>query len=881
MGKNQDTAISIPNNHPGCMWGILHVLHHHRWQQVKKKMLLHKRLGGPRHAIGNNINATNAGEMQKNADAETNNSLIQEKATEATPVTKSSVKSRIKALISEEMSKRKGRHRRSSSYPTRLLLTRTNSIHHLVAASDSNPLAEGASKDASPVIVHQDNENSSLPSTLKAIEEPITSDKKCELCAAMLTMNYMGHGWDGEHGKQPVDNDTLLQDMLNKAKQDLLTYKLTNAKESNVDVSFHESKQFLDVFDLFHMNKELFLKVLQDPNSPLAHYFHGQLAFKSKIGFTKSKSFPLPGSSGRSGSRPIKLKHEQETEVGSQVQQLAELESTKDAGESSMPILSESKIDGVPKPNVASPELLDSSSTGSSTSGLKSRQDNRMVMKRFMNLKQKIKRAIKESRKERHRITMDAVLHKIPYGRKVSKDVRDDIPDFMGKCNCERNGKGRPQDMRRTSSFNESMDRYRQLYEASFNTEAKHHISERLKLRTEETPSPSGSPKTLGRILSLPNLRSYYYLQHEDSPDVNSNVNTVGSRFDQWKTSNLPAVSENETLLDASVEIDSENNSVDGELNHVAKDDVGSRSFMNEEANGEVGFTSDDLGSLETTENDAQHENGIQDTIRPVNKREEPCPDSVEDSSPEDMASPTTLSLSEEADSASKPRSLFSDELESLDYLANQIQEAGMDSPVAVKSILVNLNTTQSSIDQLNNEFLRVLVNTKDTAKFNYVKYVLELSGFTRDELLGMWHSPDQPMDPSMFEEVEGWLLAEPDCPENEEIGNSNHLLLFDLVNEVLLEIYERSFTYCPKLLSLTSHIRPVPMGHQVLEVVWMNISGYLSWKPEADPSLDDTISRDLAKGDRWMNLQFEAECVGLELEDMIFDDLLDELVWT
>lgn len=206
--------------------------------------------------------------------------------------------------------------------------------------------------------------------------------------------------------------------------------------------------------------------------------------------------------------------------------------------------------------------------------------------------------------------------------------------------------------------------------------------------------------------------------------------------------------------------------------------------------------------------------------------------------------------------------------------------EARMDSPNLAESIIVPENI-ETSIEQFSSEFLRVLVNMKDAAEFNYVKHVLELSGFSRDELLGTWHSPDQPVDPTLFEEVESCMVPEPHYPENKEGGNCDHLLLFDLINEVLLEIHERSFTYWPKTLSSNSHMRPIPVGYHVLEEVWASISWYLSWKPEVDLSLDDSVTRDLAKGDGWMNLQFEAECVGLEIEDLIFDDLLEELVWS
>ncbi|XP_057512430.1 protein TRM32-like isoform X2 [Actinidia eriantha] len=784
MGKNLPTGISIENNHPGCMWGILHALHHHRWHHVRKKMLPHKRHGGVRHSMGdgnqrNSVNAPDAGAMQEFADAETNTPQIGEKMAELIPVTKSSMKRRIKAMIVEEVSKRRGRHRRSSSYPARMQLTKTDSIHHL-EASELNTLDEAPSNKNSPRIDHQETESSSDTSTMdpqKVNEkEPVTGDEKCELCIK-----------------------------LKEATQDF---------ESEEGVSFHESKQFLEALDIFNMNKELFLKVLQDPIPPSARYFHGQRELDSKIGFAKSMTFPLPGSSKKRGS---KLKHkletescaegEEKTEDGSQLQKTDELEFTE-------------------KP-------LEYSS--------KKRVENKVVTKRFKNLKQKIKQVIKEGRKERHRITMDAVFHKIPYGRKFSKDVREEVVGLWKETSMDNCSKSSPRCMRRMSSFDELLDRYQWLYESTFNAEAKHHISERLKLRTEQTRSPTRSgSKTLGRILSLPDLRSYYCLQFEESQGASYSSTPIRT--------------------DVNRKIES------GELNVVVKDKTGSKSIANEEADGELGSTRDDSESLQVAETDEQRENEIQATLSPDGNLEEPSPVMLE-SSQEDKSSPTKSPISK-------------DEAESLDSLANQQYEASMHSTILAKT-RPSPDKNENSIEQLNNEFLHVLVNTKDVAEFNYVKYVLELSGFTRNELLGTWHSPDHPVDPSLYEEMEGCLVPDSHYPDNEEARNCYHLLLFDLINEVLLEIYEKSFMYWPKALSTTSNIRPVPVGHHVLAEVWTNISWYLSWRPEADQSLDNNVTRDLAKSDGWMNLQFEVECVGLEFEDMIFDDLLDEFLWT
>lgn len=215
--------------------------------------------------------------------------------------------------------------------------------------------------------------------------------------------------------------------------------------------------------------------------------------------------------------------------------------------------------------------------------------------------------------------------------------------------------------------------------------------------------------------------------------------------------------------------------------------------------------------------------------------------------------------------------------MEGPDSVANEQHESIMESRAGVESRL-----SAKEIDPLkhllDSEFSPVLVDKKDKAKFNYVRDVIKRSGVSRNELLETWQSIEQLVDPSVFEEVEGCLPLEPEYSGNEEDGSCNRLLLFDLINEVLMEIYERSLTYCPMKLSSLSLMHPIPVGYHVLEEVWTIISWYLSWEPDPYQTLDYVVTRDLAKGDGWMNLQFEAESLGLELEDWIFDDLLDEL---
>ncbi|KAJ4725817.1 protein TRM32 [Melia azedarach] len=195
-------------------------------------------------------------------------------------------------------------------------------------------------------------------------------------------------------------------------------------------------------------------------------------------------------------------------------------------------------------------------------------------------------------------------------------------------------------------------------------------------------------------------------------------------------------------------------------------------------------------------------------------------------------------------------------------------------------SCKVSLQSLCSKVNHGKNNHLQRFELDNDEASFNYVKDVLQLSGFIGNESLGKWYSLDQPLDPTLFKEIEAYLHQEVQSSD-EFGGSSDHQLLFNLINEVLLEMYDKLFTYFPRTFSFNHHIRPMPKGHHVLEEVWARICWYLSFRSELDRSLDDIVAQDLSKGNGWMNHQFETECVALEMEELIFDELLDEVIFS
>lgn len=96
------------------------------------------------------------------------------------------------------------------------------------------------------------------------------------------------------------------------------------------------------------------------------------------------------------------------------------------------------------------------------------------------------------------------------------------------------------------------------------------------------------------------------------------------------------------------------------------------------------------------------------------------------------------------------------------------------------------------------------------------------------------------------------------------------------MINEALLLIYERSTTP----LCSCSRIQLMPKGYHVLEEEWNYIYWYICCSiPHLDSSLNYITIRDFDKDDAWMNLQLDAQCVGLHLADLIFDHLLIEFV--
>ncbi|XP_056860494.1 uncharacterized protein LOC108845686 isoform X2 [Raphanus sativus] len=768
MGKNlrQKVTCSPIQNHPGFMWGLFDILKHNHWRYIKKR-LPHKRpLGAGRRSESPVTSPDSIPVSTKSkVDDKSNDSGQRPKKPRSSAV--KSKESPKKQHSSEDKSKNlnsEEKRRRTHSEIKRSVKALVKSL----VIEDKSKRKKGRHYRTSTYPIQSNpNEKASTLSEVGDSSEKDSSNNKIVISSSTGSLNPLylmseeSSYSDSEEFKLentttiPVDDES--DDHSKKRKEDERS-------------SPTQSKACLDALNLIHMNRNFLLKVLQDPGSPLARHFQREQAFSSKT-MNRAGSFPAThhGSNTEDHSNNVDVTNES-------VEKLAADE------------------EGYKR---------------------KRGKNHQVVIKRFKDLRQKIKHVIiNENKSEKHRITMDAVLDKVPRKYGFSKDLRQDI--FSRSSSAKKEG-AKPRQIRRTSSLCGSVDRYLQLYEKSFQKSKSTSEKSKVVVESEEEPALLSCkivPKVLGRILSLPGTKSPYALKTEDLSSL-------------FETSSRSIEQEQDGLDDIS-EISSEDRSLSSE--------AGNPTMMAE------------------TEQD-----------REVSRLDvETGPKSLYESSVD---------------------CLIFDENASESHILREL-EVQQDPDTETCGTSKQLESiTAEAID----EYLQI--DAQDKVKFNYVRDILEISGFNAPQSLSMWQLDYQPLDPLVYQEMTttGCMIQVPEYSRNydneeeegegEEGGNCNRLLLFDLINEVLIEIYERSYHYCPKPLSPLCRIHPMPLGYSVLKDVWVRINCYLRYKPHDEQSFDEIMSSDLRRDAGWMDLQFESECVGIELEDLIFEDLLEELL--
>ncbi|KAI3468725.1 hypothetical protein Pfo_025388 [Paulownia fortunei] len=150
-----------------------------------------------------------------------------------------------------------------------------------------------------------------------------------------------------------------------------------------------------------------------------------------------------------------------------------------------------------------------------------------------------------------------------------------------------------------------------------------------------------------------------------------------------------------------------------------------------------------------------------------------------------------------------------------------------------------------------------------------YVHLVLQASCLNWDQLSEIRSLPEELLHASLFDEVE---FLPTDCYFDPK-------LLFDHINEVLLEIYQCHFCSPPWLAFRKPKIRPAPLAELVLDEIMTEADFYLlPWTEKR--TLDQLVSKDVADCRSWLDVRLDTEQIVNEIsEDVLEESILDILL--
>ncbi|CAJ1950143.1 unnamed protein product [Sphenostylis stenocarpa] len=151
---------------------------------------------------------------------------------------------------------------------------------------------------------------------------------------------------------------------------------------------------------------------------------------------------------------------------------------------------------------------------------------------------------------------------------------------------------------------------------------------------------------------------------------------------------------------------------------------------------------------------------------------------------------------------------------------------------------------------------------------YDYIKAILQASGLTIDQLSTKCVSSDKILDPSLFDEVE--FLPSQHCHDQK--------LIYDCVNTVLMEVCQNYFGVSPCVSFINPGIRSSPNMKKVILKVWEGVCWHFLPLPPPR-TLDKIIKKDMDKNGAWMDLRLEAETIGFDMEEAILAELMEDTI--
>ncbi|CAO2198999.1 unnamed protein product [Urochloa humidicola] len=531
-------------------------------------------------------------------------------------------------------------------------------------------------------------------------------------------------------------------------------------------------------------------------------------------------------------------------------------------------------------------------------------------------------------RKSHRSISMDGVLHKVPYGKKVSGDIiseglprsvsatydRDGLKPYIGTAAKKHVNQG----FRRSRSLSESLENYSRLLDAISSSESKRILTSSKSTRDHPLDVPSViTSLDLGRqdenLVTAEDALAPH-VQEKTDADGDAEVTMDDSSGDVVAgDSEKPALLEectNDKKGDVAVSAEEDSCIVPSPSEVVDTSEEQAATCDNNDqvpSSAEVELfaahsTSEEFDILE------EHAETCDDAQMHSSAQADSCTSLLsEDAIVEEEQTPTSqdnqmhsfqilksikgtscvpdpshkfeadISLSYEQESES-PISVL--DMAFSDDPASPVKHTRLDD-TSLKPRILHLNDAdvsadvdivqESDFDDLNG----FQVDTSHEVEFNYVKDIFKKSSFSNEILLDEWYA--QNIEALQEENCQHYEASAAACDFTHM--STDQLLLFDLTNEALLDIYKKYSVSKSKFSWFSSSGRPKPVGHRALKELWSRVSCRLDERPWSSIEVDTILSKDLAKSDHWMNFERDADHMGNEVADFVFDQLLNELV--
>ncbi|KXG31882.1 uncharacterized protein LOC8073300 isoform X2 [Sorghum bicolor] len=515
---------------------------------------------------------------------------------------------------------------------------------------------------------------------------------------------------------------------------------------------------------------------------------------------------------------------------------------------------------------------------------------------------------IRMKRKSHRSISMDGILHKVPYGQKVSGDViseglprsasasydRDGVKPYFGTATKRHVNQG----FRRSRSLSESWENYSRLLDSISSNESKRILTNSKSTRDHSLDGPRVIT-SLQRTSEA--FRSQGFDKHDENlvtaedalephvqekTDINIIVEVVK---DESSLDMVAGVSENPALPDECVDDKTEEDTCTAPS--PSEVDISEEQTLScgQIPSSEVELYDIQEEHAETYDDDQIHSSTQADacsTSSEVDIPEEHAKTYDDDQIHSSTQADAYTSLSSKEFTISEEHTPISHDSQMHSFQISKPIEDDPDLPVKrtllddtlLNPRILHLNdadaSTGTSIVQ-ESDFDGLQVDPRQEIEFNYVKDIFKKSSFSNEILFDEWHSQNIT------------ALQQVDCQHYEAAAASfdftdmsaDQLLLFDLTNEALLDIYKKYSVSKSRFSWFSSLDRPKPVGNRVLNELWSRVSYHLDERSWSSIEVDTILSNDLAKSDPWTNFPRDADHLGNKLADFVFDKLLTELV--